>query len=229
MSPRALLFVAVILTPLLTLKANEPVFYRLQSEPLIRIGLSTNASSVSITTPDTQLVAYSPDEPGRYLAVNRVSVTARVYQPPEIEEFRIEFQNVPAKADADDLAKDIRESTGQTALVSVDVATSLWTVWVGGVKGTEEDAGELKAALAEKGFEDAVVVTEKKLVPSADAIALSQQVRTAGKSEVRSLVRNTGASRPMIGRPGAAGGNCERAERTRSLFVAQGGIVRFIQ
>jgi len=199
MSPRALLFVAVILTPLLTLKANEPVFYRLQSEPLIRIGLSTNASSVSITTPDTQLVAYSPDEPGRYLAANRVSVTARVYQPPEIEEFRIEFQNVPAKADADDLAKDIRESTGQTALVSVDVATSLWTVWVGGVKGTEEDAGELKAALAEKGFEDAVVVTEKKLVPSADAIALSQQVRTAGKSEVRSLVRNTGASRPMIG------------------------------
>jgi stage II sporulation protein D len=199
MSLRASLFAAILLITIHTAFANEPVYYRLPSEPLIRIGLSTNAASVSITTADTQLVAFSPDEPGRYLATNRVSVSARAYQPPEIEEFRIEFQNLPTKADADDMAKEIRESTGQTALVSVDIATNLWKVWVGGVKATEEDAGELKQTLADKGFEDAIVVTEKKLMPSADAIALSQQLRTAGRSEVRSLVRTTGASGPAIG------------------------------
>ena len=66
----------------------------LPAEPLIRIGLSTNASSVSITTSDYQLVAYSPEEPGKYLATNRVSVSARAYRPPEVETYRFEIQNI---------------------------------------------------------------------------------------------------------------------------------------
>ena len=36
--------------------------------------------------------------------------------------------------------------------------------------------------MAEKGFADVVIVTEKKVQPSDDALALSQQLRTAGKS-----------------------------------------------
>ena len=72
---------AVFLLAFLAIKsfANEP--YLLVNEPLIRIGLSTNASSASITTDDAQLVAYSPEEPNRFLATNRVSVSARAYRP----------------------------------------------------------------------------------------------------------------------------------------------------
>ena len=44
-------------------------------------------------------------------------------------------------------------------------------------KPSTEEADELKAELAEKGFEDAVVVADKKVVPSQDAIALSQQLK----------------------------------------------------
>jgi stage II sporulation protein D len=168
--------------------------YKLPAEPLIRIGLSTNAGSVSITTSDSSLVAVSPDEPSKMLATARVTVSARAYRPPEIEDYRIEFQNIPNQVDANNLAKDIRDATGETALPSIDPATNTWKVWVGGVKSTQEDADELKAKLAEKNFDDAVIITEKKQIVSQDAIALSQQLKTPGKSEVRSLIKPTGSA-----------------------------------
>jgi stage II sporulation protein D len=171
-------------------------YYRLPSEPFVRIGLLTNSNAVTITTSDTSLVSVSPDEPAKLLGTNRVTVAPRVYRPPEIEEFRIEFQNFQTQAEANDLARDIRESTGETALVSIDIATAMWKVWVGGVKAATEDAEQLKAQLADKGFDDAVIVTSKKVVPSDDAIALSQQLKTAGRSDVRSLIKTTSSAGP---------------------------------
>lgn len=188
-----MLFRAFSLLTILTLgltatEAYEP--FVLGAEPLIRIGLSTNSSSVSITTGDS-LVAYSPDEQARMLAANRVSVAARSYRPPEVENYRFEIQNLPTSEEANDLAKDVREATGETALVSIDTATNTWKVWVGSVFESIEEADKFKLALAEKGFEDVVLVTEKKIVPSDDAIELSRQLRTVGKSDVRSLVKTT--------------------------------------
>lgn len=176
-------------------------FYRLPTEPLIRIGLATNAPSVTITTTDSSLVASSPDEQSKLLAAARVTVSARAYHPPEIDDYRIEFQNLPSQTDAASLAKDIREATGETAIVSLDPNANTWRVWVGTVKETTVAADELKAKLAEKGFEDAVTVTEKRMVPSADAVALTQQLRSAGKSEVRSLVKSTGSARANVTGP----------------------------
>ncbi len=176
-------------------------YFVLPHEPLIRIGLSTNASSASITTSDSQLVAYSPDEPGKYLATNRVSVSARAYRPPEVENYRFEIQNIATAAEADEIAKDVRETTGQSALVSVDAVTNTWKVWIGGVFNTEEEADGFKAMLDEKGFEESVKVVEKKTVISDEAVALSEQVRSAGKSQVRSLIKPIGDVQPMIGPP----------------------------
>lgn len=191
------LFVIVLYTPLAY--SNTPFF--LGTEPLIRIGLSTNSSSVSITTDDSTLVAYSPDEQLRVLSANRVSVAARAYRPPVVDQFRFEVQGLPTVAEANDLAKDIRESTEETALVSVDPATNTWRVWVGGVFDSIEDAEKFKTAMSEKGFDDLILVSEKKTVVSEEAIALSQQNRTAGKSQVRSLIRPTGDASQIIGPP----------------------------
>jgi len=173
---------------------GEYQYFKLPAEPLIRIGLETNAGAVTITTTDSSLIAVSPDEPSKMLATTRVTVSARAYKPPEIENFRIEFQNLPTQNDANVLAKDIREATGETALPSLDPATSTWKVWVGTVKEASIDADELKARLAEKGFDDAVVVSEKKTIVTPEAALLSQQLRTAGGSDVRSLVKTTGSS-----------------------------------
>ncbi len=196
---RIFLVITLSLLSTLNLFANDGFeYFKLTSEPLIRIGLSTNSSSVSITTSDSSLVAVSPDEQNKLLATNKVTVSARAYRPPEIENYRIEFQNLPSQTEAAELAKDIREATGETALASIDTATNTWKLWVGAVKETSLDADELKAKLAEKGFDDAVVMTEKKLVVSADAVALSQQLRTAGSSQVRSLIKTTGETQPNV-------------------------------
>src|SRR5439155_4179085 len=145
----ALLFVSLILFSITKSFADGEVqYYKLASEPLIRIGLSTNAGSVSITTSDSSLVAVSPDEPSKLLATTKVTVSARAYRPPEVENYRIEFQNLASQTDANELAKDIREATGETALVNLDPATNTWKVWVGTVKSTTIDADELKANLA---------------------------------------------------------------------------------
>lgn len=179
-----------------TISADTIEFTRLASEPMIRIGLSTNSSSVSITTTDSSLVAVSPDEPSKLLATTRVTVSARAYRPPEIENYRIEFQNLPSQNDANTMAYEIREATGETALTSLDTASNTWKIWVGSVKGSSIEADELKAKLAEKGFDDAVVVVEKKTVVSEDAIALSEQLKAGGPSEVRSLIKPTGSTQP---------------------------------
>lgn len=177
---------------------SEPEYFRLASEPLIRIGLSTNSGSVSITTGDSSLVAVSPNEQNRFLATNSVTVSARAYRPPEIENYRIEFQNLPTQTDATTLAREIREATGETAFASIDTATNTWKVWVGTVKDTSVESDELKAKLAEKGFDDAVTVTEKKTVLTPEAIALSQQLKTQGSSEVRSLTQKTGSTNATV-------------------------------
>ena len=195
MTSRFILAFFAIITIQSSVNAHEP--FTLAGEPLIRIGLSTNSASVSITTGDSSLVAYSPDEPLRMLSSNRVSVMARSYRPPEVEQYRFEIQNLPNAQEANDVAKEIRESTGETALVSIDPATNTWKVWIGSVFDTTEDAEQFKSKLAEKGFEDVTLVTETKVQVSEDAIALSQQLRMAGKSEVRSLVRTTGTSQPI--------------------------------
>ncbi len=176
--------------------SNEFEFVRMAGEPLIRIGLSTNVSSASITTSDSSLVAVSPDEPSRLLSATRVTVSARSYRPPEVEDFRVEFQNLDTQNDANGLAYEIRQATGETAIASLDTATNAWKVWVGRVMGSSLEADELKEKLAEKGFEDAVVVSEKKTVISPEAIALSQQLKTSGASEVRSLIKPTGSAEP---------------------------------
>ncbi|MGE3465564.1 MAG: SpoIID/LytB domain-containing protein [Pyrinomonadaceae bacterium] len=202
MNIRGLLFTLVVISiAISTSHAREFEYFRLAAEPLIRIGLQTNARSVTITTSDATLVAVSPDEAAKVLETARVTVSARAYRPPEVEEYRVEFQGLPTQADANDLAKDIREATGETAIVSLDLASNNWKVWVGTVKDSSEEADELKAKLADKDLADAVIVVEKKTVVSPEAVALSRQVKNAGKSEVRSLIKPTGSTSAAIAGP----------------------------
>ena len=178
--------------------SGESELFKLAGEPLIRIGLSTNSGLVTITTADSSLVSVSPDEQSKFLATNRVTVSARAYRAPEIENYRIEFQNLPTQNEATTLAREIRDATGETAFASIDTPTNTWKVWVGSIKDSIIDADELKAKLAENGFDDAVTITEKKTAVSSDAIALSQQIKTQGASEVRSLIKTTGSANPMV-------------------------------
>ena len=143
-------------------------------------------------TSDTQLVAYSPGDTQRNLATNRITVSARAYRPPTFDQYIFEIQNIPGANEANEIAKEVRDQTGETAQVSIEPAKNTWKVWIGAPKESKEEADAFKALLAEKGIEDVSIVTETKTVISDDAVALSDQVRNAGKSEVRSLIKTTG-------------------------------------
>lgn len=183
-----------------TISAAETGLFNLASEPTVRIGLATNARSVSITTTDSSLVAVSPDEPNKMLATNKVFVAPRAYRPPEIEFYKFEIQNLESQTVADALAADVRES-GEKAFAMLGIAPNTWRVIIGDTKETIEDANQYKADLAEKGFEDVVIITEKKTQPSEDAIALSQQLKQGGKTENRSLIQTTGSAQTTANTP----------------------------
>lgn len=177
--------------------ANEFEFFRLKEEPVIRIGLSTNARSVSITTSDTSLVSVSPDEQPNTLATNRITVSPRAYRPPIIENYYFEITDVATKEEADQIAQDAKEATGENSTVKTDSKTQLFRVRVGEMKDSLEEANAYKDFLSEKGFESEIVI-ERIVAPSNEALALSQQLanKSASTSEVRSLIKSTSTSQP---------------------------------
>ncbi|CAN5225964.1 hypothetical protein BH10ACI1_BH10ACI1_05850 [soil metagenome] len=198
--PRFLsVFLLLFLIGFTKISAAETEYFYLGDEPLIRIGLETNMRSVSITTSDSSLIAVSADEPNKFLATNRISVSARAYRPPEIEIYNFEIQNIESQMEAESMAKDVREATKERAVVSIDTAKNTWRVRIGEAKETIEEANQFKAGLAENGFEDVVIVTEKKLQPSDEAIALSEQNKRNqnSKTEVRSLIKPIGSSQAV--------------------------------
>ncbi len=192
--PLCLFAFFLLLICLTAVSAEENNYFSLTGEPTIRIGLATNARSVSITTSDSSLVVASADEPNKLLATNKVFVAPRAYRPPEIEFYHFEIQNVESQAEADSLASDIRDATGEKAFAMLGIQPNSWRVIVGDTKETIEEANQYKAGLADKGFEDVTIVAEKKTQPSEDAMALSQQIKQGGKTENRSLIKPTGST-----------------------------------
>ena len=174
-------------------KSYKAPLFRLESEPVIRIGLATNTNSVSITTTDSSLVAVSPDEPQKILETARVTVSARAYRPPEIEVYHFEIPSIETQKEATDLAKDVASATGEKTSVSIDVKTNLWRVVIGKTYETIEEANDFKSGLSDKGFE-AEMITEKFSQPSDEAVKLSGQVAKNPKSEVRSIIPTTPTS-----------------------------------
>lgn len=171
-----------------------PTFVKLAAEPTIRIGLATNAQNVSITTGDSSLVAASAGEPQRFLGANRVSVAARSYRPPEYELYQFEISGVLTQTEADALAAEIREATGEKTRVSIEPLKNTWRVAVGEKFATIEEANLFKTELTDKGFAEAEMRTEKIKQISGEAVELSKQISQNSKSEVRSLMTSPAAA-----------------------------------
>ena len=119
--------------------------------------------------PPTPSSSPSPDEPNKLLAVNKISVTARAYRPPEIEIYNFEIQNIENAAEAANLTTDIMQNTVKGRLrVSIRLP-------VNGASGRRSsgDAGRgqcLQSDYDGKGVADLVIVTDKKVQPSDDAL-----------------------------------------------------------
>lgn len=215
MNLRALSLLSVLFISITTISAYGPsgVFrLRLKDEPLIRIGLETSARSVTISTGDLQLVSVSPDEPAKFLETAKVTVSARSYQPPVVEYYNFEIPGITTREEADQIAKDAREATGEKAEVSYGDKPNTWRVRIGEKKDTIEEANAYKEFLSDKGFDEAEMVTEKVTLPSQDAVALTQQLKTSSNTRVRSL---------MTPKPGGAAAGADRVRSTVMTDVVQ--------
>lgn len=190
-------FILIILFAVIFTTQNskaETGFFQLSNEPLVRIGLSTNSSYVSITTTDSQLIAASPGDTNRFLATNKITVSARSYRPPEIEIYNFEIQNLESAEQAASLAKDIRETTGEKTVFELDAKTNTWKIRIGEARNSIEEAGEFKSVLEKKGVTDVAIVTDKFIKPSSEAVQLSNQIAKNPASNIRSL----GAGRERV-------------------------------
>ena len=130
------------------------------AEPNIRIGLSTNARSVTIST-SGQALTVLRTQPGEMhapaaLAVSRVRIEPRMLMPlpaPRADEnglFRVEVAAVTSEAQAASIARDVKELTGEAPEVVRDAATT-WRVRVG-LPTPRTEAEELRTRLEEAGI-----------------------------------------------------------------------------
>lgn len=190
MNLRALSLLTILLISIAATSApnSAPPVLVLKTEPLIRIGLETSARSVAISTSDPQLVSVSPGDSPKFLDSAKVTVSARSYQPPVVEYYNFEITNIATSDEAEALAKDAREATGEKASVFPGEKAGMWKVRIGERKDSLEEANAYKEFLSDKGFDEAEIVTEKVTLPSQDAVALTQQLKTGKTGEVRSLI-----------------------------------------
>ena len=209
----------LITTVLFTLVANavshpvEPAIktYKLEKEPLVRIGLLRNSSSVLISTRDSSLVAVSDLNSNQYLGTTSVRISARGYRTPVYVTYRFEIQDIKTREEAENLANKVKAATQENAVAIIGATTNVWKVRIGQELENLAQAKTFKNSLIEKGVEKVVITTEKYTSPSDAAIELSQQISNNSKSKVRSLlssrptnagsnptgVKTIGSSRPI--------------------------------
>lgn len=138
------------------------VLKRLDAEPSIRIGLSTNARSVTIST-HGQTLSVLKEQPGEIsgpalLPVARVRIEPRLLMPlpptPRADEngmFRVEIASVTSESQAEAIASEVRELTGEAPEVIRDASNKTWRVRAG-LPAPRVEAEELRARLEEAGI-----------------------------------------------------------------------------
>jgi len=132
------------------------------AEPLIRIGLSTDARSVSITTSGRLMYALSETAQPEPLQIARVRVEARALspdfpQPSNVATYHVEIAGAATRVDAERAATEIRNATNEDSAISQDARTNTWRIQIGQA-GRREDAEELRSRLQDAGFVNASVV-----------------------------------------------------------------------
>ncbi|HKP72236.1 MAG TPA: SpoIID/LytB domain-containing protein, partial [Pyrinomonadaceae bacterium] len=181
---------------------------RLEAEPTVRIGLSTSARSVTISTAGKALSVLA-SQPGETpaptaLAVSRVRIEPRVLTPlpaPNADEnslFRVEIAAVTTQAQAEEIARDVRQLTAEVPEVVRDGNAATWRVRVG-VPSSRAEAEELRTRLEEAGIAAVSIVNADAPAGAARAGDSRQQTAgaqtTAPRSNQTSNTPNTTARR----------------------------------
>jgi stage II sporulation protein D len=141
---------------------------RLNGEPVVRIGLATNASAVNVSTSTSSLNASILDAQPTVLETSRVRVEAKSLKPINASEgatFQIEIAEA-TREDAETIARDAREQTNEQTTIAQDEKGN-WRVSIGEAKPTQAEAEELRARLDLLGFDTATIVVKENAAQTA--------------------------------------------------------------
>lgn len=165
---------------------------RLTSEPVIRIGLATDARSATISTNGRLLNAFEPNNSPIPLTVARIRLEARLLAPQpetfEADSFRVEIAGATTRVEAERVAREIREQTGEAAEASLNATTNTWRVLIGSNLSSAK-AIELRGQLEDAGFSTASV---------SDARSIQNSALSSGTNQVRPTARLSMPSREVI-------------------------------
>jgi stage II sporulation protein D len=206
---------------------DEFAVKRLDAEPSIRIGLSTSARSVTIST-SGQALSVLPTQPGETnapapLSVARVRIEPRMLAPlpvPQTDEgalFRVEIAAVTSEAQAGGIAREVRELTGDAPEVVRDATASTWRVRVG-LPAPRAEAEELRTRLEEAG------IAAVSLVGAQPAATRTPNQTTATRAGSNSTPAARRAPSSSSGQNGSGVRLASRSSLpTRGLVVYAGG------
>ena len=184
---------------------SDLVVARLDAEPSIRIGLSTSARSVTISTTGQTLTVLQT-QPGEIvapaaLAVSRVRIEPRMLTPlppPRAEEnalFRVEVAAVTSEPQSASIARDVRELTGEAPEVIRDATTATWRVRVG-VPMPRAEAEELRTRLEEAGIAAVSIVSAANNAQTLAGAAQQQTQTRQRQTEAAQRQAETARARP---------------------------------
>ena len=181
---------------------------KLTGEPTVRIGLSTDARSVTISTMGQLLSTTSETQPPAPLSAARVRIESRALTPlppaDAANSFRIEIAGAATRVDADRAAEELRAQTGENSEVSFDTKTKTWRLLVG-ENLTRDDAEELRTRIEEAGFASAAIVNARGQRTDAPDVAnttknnpiASQTPPASNRSGVRSTALTAAPTREL--------------------------------
>jgi stage II sporulation protein D len=228
---------------------DEVIVKRLEAEPTIRIGLSTSARSVTIST-SSQTLNVLQTQPGETsapaaLAVSRVRIEPRMLSPlpaPRADEnalFRVEVAAVTSEAQAASIARDVRELTGEAPEVMRDATAATWRVRVG-VPTPRAEAEELRTRLEEAGIAAVSLVAMQPVAGTSQqqtqlaqqqsqnaqqpAAAVSQSPSQPARTR-QSSTASTSAKRTPIDSTGQKSGASGLRLASRSMLPSRGLVV----
>lgn len=187
---------------------------KLTVEPTVRVGLATNARSVTISTTGRLMKIADESAAPEALMVARVRVEPRVLAPLPASvdtDFSVEVQGAATRVDAERAAREIKEQTGESAVVSMDAQTNTWRLRLGGNLSRAE-ADELRERLEDAGFVSTVATGAR-----ADS---STAARNTQPGTAKSSAPITGSVNPAGAKPANITRSVSRASSpTRAAVV----------
>jgi stage II sporulation protein D len=185
---------------------------RMTNEPVVRIGLTTGARSVSISTAAPSLQCTAIDGHATPLNVARVRVDARSIGPAPVAvtTYRVELAGYTTQAAAELDAKEIREQSSEAVTVTAGAAPNTWKLQIGEPKIARAEAEELQARLDDQGVGNATIAISAPPAPAGPTPeALATRAKTA--NGIKPVVYSFSPSREISVSTGAGSAMTSRA------------------